>query len=177
MVRGLEATERHHQEGQLPHAHGPGQLSRLAGSRIFSAVDMQGAFHCIWMDDRDQEKTAFATPFGSFRQKMPGFGVTNGPPTYCRLFETVLRGIPSSVAIGFLDDGLIHSETVDQHVTNLRRVLSAYRNADLKLSLANCTFFADRIVFLGHGLRHDGIRPAESHVKAVEGWTLPSTKT
>ena len=57
-------------------------LARLAGSRIFSAVDMQGAFHSIEMDERDREKTAFATPFGSFQQKMLGFGVTNGPPTY-----------------------------------------------------------------------------------------------
>jgi len=73
-------------------------LARLAGSSIFSAVDMQGAFHCIEMDERDREKTAFATPFGSFQQKMLGFGVTNGPPTYCRLVEMVLRGIPYSVA-------------------------------------------------------------------------------
>ena len=58
-------------------------LARLAGSRIFSAIDMQGAFHCVEMDERDREKTAFATPFGSFQQRMLGFGVTNGPPTYC----------------------------------------------------------------------------------------------
>ena len=116
-------------------------LARLAGSRIFSAIDMQGAFHCVEMDERDREKTAFATPFGSFQQKMLGFGVTNGPPTYCRLVEMVLRGIPSSVAIGFLDDGLIHSRTVKQHVLNLRRVLSAYRDAGLRFSPTKCTFF------------------------------------
>ncbi len=39
-------------------------ISRLAGSRIYSGVDMAGAFHCIDMDPRDREKTAFATPFG-----------------------------------------------------------------------------------------------------------------
>ena len=98
-------------------------LARLC-SRIFSAIDMQGAFHCIEVDERDREKTAFATPFGSFQQRMLGLGVTNGPPTYCRLVEIVLRGIPSSVAIGFLDDGLIHSNTVDQHISNLHKVLT-----------------------------------------------------
>jgi len=152
-------------------------LARLAGSSIFSAVDMQGAFHCIEMDPRDREKTAFATPFGSFQQKMLGFGVTNGPPTYCRLVEMVLRGIPYNVAIGFLDDGLIHSATVDQHVANLRQVLTAYRNAGLKLSPNKCTFFAEKIIFLGHELSHDGIRPTENHVKAISEWPLPKYKT
>ena len=94
-------------------------LVRLARSRIFSAIDMHWAFHCIEVDERDREKTAFATPFGSFQQRILGFGVSNGPPTHCRLVEMVLRGIQSSIAIGFLDDGLIHSITVDQHISNL----------------------------------------------------------
>ena len=125
-------------------------LARLLGSHIFRANDMQGAFHCIEVDERDREKTAFATTSSSFQQKMLGFGVTNGPPTYCRLVDMVLRGIPSSIAIGFLNDGLIHSRTVDQHLENLGRVLSAYRDTGLKLVPNKCTFFADRIVFLGH---------------------------
>ena len=74
-------------------------ISRLAGSRIYSGVDMAGAFHCIDVDPRDREKTAFATPFGSFQQKRLGFGVTNGPATYCRLVDQVLKDIPDSVAI------------------------------------------------------------------------------
>ena len=108
---------------------------------------------------------------------MLGFGVTNGPPTYCRLVEMVLRGIPYSVAIGFLDDGLIHSDTVQQHIRNLRQVLTAYKDAGLKLSPSKCTFFADKIVFLGHELRQDGIRPTENHVSAILEWPLPQYKT
>ncbi len=50
-------------------------ISRLAGSKIFSGVDMAGAFHCIELDARDRMKTAFATPFGSFQNKRLGFGV------------------------------------------------------------------------------------------------------
>ncbi len=45
-------------------------ISCLAGSRIYSGVDVAGAFHCIDIDPREREKTAFATPFGSFQQKL-----------------------------------------------------------------------------------------------------------
>ena len=49
-------------------------IARLAGSRIFSGFDMAGAFHCVEIDKRDREKTAFATPWGSYQQKRLGFG-------------------------------------------------------------------------------------------------------
>ena len=76
-----------------------------------------------------------------------------------------------------MDDGLIHSFTVRQHVTNLRKVFNAYRAAGLKLSPRKCSFFQDKIIFLGHEIRQDGIRPAESHVSAVQNWPLPQTKS
>ncbi len=152
-------------------------ISRLAGSHIYSGVDMAGAFHCIDVDPRDREKTAFATPFGSFQQKRLGFGVTNGPATYCRLVDLVLKDIPDSVAISFLDDGVIHSAEVEDHIRNVRNVLTAYRDAGLKLAVKKCNFFADEITYLGHVLNEKGVRPIDSYVDAVKKWPLPCYKT
>ena len=152
-------------------------LVRLAGSRIFSGFDMQGAFHVIEIAPQDREKTAFATPFGSFQQKRMGFGVTNGPATYCRLVERVLRDIPDSVAIGFLDDGVIHSYGLKQHIKNIRVTLTAYQKAGLRLSPRKCTFFAKEIIYLGHILDQHGIRPTDTYIEAVSKWKLPRYKT
>ena len=69
-------------------------IARLTGSNIFSGVNMAGAIHCIDIHPDDWEKTAFATPFGTFQQKQLGFGVTNGLATYCRLVDKVLQRIP-----------------------------------------------------------------------------------
>lgn len=49
-------------------------IVRLAGSKVFSGIDMEGAFHCLELHPDDREKTAFATPWGSFQQKRLGFG-------------------------------------------------------------------------------------------------------
>ena len=152
-------------------------IGRLAGSTIFSGVDMAGAFHCISMDPRDKEKTAFATPFGSFQQKRLGFGLTNGPATYCRLVDRVLKDIPDSVAISFLDDGVIHSADFRGHVSGLRRTLDAYREAGLKLNPKKCNFFSSEVNYLGHTLDKDGIRPTDPYVTAVSKWPLPKLKT
>ena len=152
-------------------------IARLAGSTIFSGVDMAGAFHCIDIDPRDREKTAFATPFGSFQQKRLGFGVTNGPATYCRLVDLVLKNIPDSVAISFLDDGVIHSASLEQHLRNVRRTLAAYKAAGLRLKPEKCQFFSPQITYLGHILDARGIRPIDTYVDAVKKWNLPRYKT
>ncbi len=125
-------------------------IACLAGSNIFSGVDMAGAFHCVEVHPDDREKTAFATPFGTFQQKRLGFGVTNGPATYCRLVDKVLKDIPMSEALSFIDDGVIHSEGLDWHLENLDKTLKAYTHSGLKLAPHKCTFFTPQIMYLGH---------------------------
>ena len=57
-------------------------LHRIAGSKVFSSVDMQSAFGCIEIEEKDKEKTAFATPFGLYQQARLGFGLCNGPSSF-----------------------------------------------------------------------------------------------
>ncbi len=152
-------------------------IARLAGSDIFSGVDMAGAFHCIEVHPDDQEKTAFATPFGTFQQKRLGFGVTNGPATYCRLVDKVLKDIPPTEALSFVDDGVVHSAGLSQHLKNLDKTLNAYQKAGLKLAPHKCSFFAPQITYLGHIVDRHGIRPVDSYVKAIRDWALPRYKT
>ena len=160
-----------------PMPHVTDTIRKLAGSTIFSGLDLRGAFHVIDIVDQDREKTAFATPFGHFHFKRLGFGLKNGPPSYCRLVGRVLKGIPASVAIGFLDDGVVHASNVDDHIHNLRRTLQAYRQAGLKLGVDKCSFFQSEITYLGHVINQHGIRPPANYVEAVQKWPLPKYKT
>ncbi len=125
-------------------------IARLEGSDTFSGVDMAGAFHCIEVHPEDWEKTAFATPFGTFQQKQLGFGVANGPATYCRLVDKVLKDIPPTEALSFIDDGVVHSAGLEQHLKNLDKTLDAYCKVRLKLAPHKCSFFALQITYLGH---------------------------
>ncbi len=130
-------------------------IARLAGSNIFSGVDMAGAFHCIEVHPEDREKTAFTTPFGTFQQKRLGFGVTNGPATYCRLVDKVLKDIPPTEALSFVDDGVVHSDGLGQHLRNLDKTLNAYRKAGLKplsLQQPHCTNPMSALVGLAAGI-------------------------
>ncbi len=104
-------------------------IAQLAGSNIFSSVDIAGAFYCIDIHLEDQEKTAFATLFSllPFQQKRLRFGVTNRPATYCRLVDRVLHHIPLSEALSFVDDGVVHSDGLQHHLKNLDKTRKAYK--------------------------------------------------
>ncbi len=152
-------------------------ITRLAGSDIFSGVNMAGTFHCINIHPDNREKTAFATPFGTFQQKRLGFGVTNSPATYCRLVDKVLQKIPPTEALSFIDDRVIHSNGLNQHLKNLDKTLQAYLDAGLKLGPQKCSFFSPQITYLGHTVDKHGIKPVSPYIEAVCDWPLPKYKT
>ena len=80
------------------------------------------------------------------------------------------------MAIGFLDDGVIHSRDLATHIENLHITLSAYGRAGLRLAPKKCSFFADRLVYLGHVLDEHGIRPPTNYIDAVKRWEIPRFK-
>ena len=65
------------------------------------------------MASNDQEKKAFTTLFEF--TVMP-FGLCNAPATFQRLMETVLHGLLGNFVSAFLDDIIIYSTTVKEHL-------------------------------------------------------------
>ena len=150
-------------------------LSRLSGSRVFSALDGAGAFHAVPLRRADREKTAFSTPFGQYQFIRMPFGLVNAPATYSRLVAKALRHIPSSEALCYLDDTAVHSKTTTDHLASLRKVLQAFRVAGLQISPEKAQLFRERINYLGHEVSADGIRIPRAYTAVVNDWPLPET--
>ena len=150
-------------------------LSRLGGSRLFSALDNSGAFHIIKIAPEDRYKTAFATKQNQWQFTRLPFGLAGGPSSYSRLVTQVLRGIPPEVAVAYVDDVLVHSHTFTEHLSGLARVLNAYRRAGMKLNPKKCIFVASKIDYLGHTVSAAGIEPQEAYLRIVKNWPVPKT--
>ena len=159
----------------LPHIED--NLVRLSHSQVFSCLDGSGAFHVIEIEPRDRPKTAFSTPWGLYQYKRMPFGLTNGPASYSRLVQLALSGVPSSVALPYLDDTIIHSQTVDEHFRNLEWILQIHLRAGLKLQPEKCQLFQTEVEYLGHLVTKEGICPIPAYVKAVQDWAIPTTKS
>ena len=89
----------------------------------------------------------------------------------------VLRGIPMSIAIPFLDDLILHSPTVKEHLKTIEAVFNAYRRANLRLNPRKCTLFSQTAEYLGHRVTPDGISPTKDYIKVVKEWPFPRTRS
>jgi len=98
-------------------------LDALAGFRWYSTCDLRSSFHQVKLDPDASDKTAFITRRGMFRYRTMPFGLTNAVATFQRLMDLGLSVVSLSVCICYLDDLILHSTTLDQHLENLEMIL------------------------------------------------------
>ena len=74
-------------------------------------------------------QTAFSPGpgMGLFQFTRTPFGLSNAPGSFQRLMDTVCRGLPFVTT--YLDDVLVHSESVQQHEMHLRQVFEHLQQA------------------------------------------------
>ena len=82
-------------------------LDTLAGSKIFSTLDLKSGYWQVDLDPKDKEKTAFTIGTGLWQFTVMPFGLCNAPATFERLMETVLAGLSWKTCLVYLDDIIV----------------------------------------------------------------------
>ena len=117
-------------------------LDAMAGAKWFSTFDLRAGYHQgIAMDPASAEKTTFITREGTFKFKVMPFGLTGAPSTFQRLMDLVMAGLNLEICLVFLDDIIVYSCGVDQHLNRLRAVMDRLLGARLKLKPSKCRLF------------------------------------
>ncbi|GBG70580.1 hypothetical protein CBR_g6707 [Chara braunii] len=83
----------------------------------------------------------------------------------------------ANVNIVYLDDILVFSKTLQEHRGHLRQVLEKLREANFKINAKKCEWAKTQVLYLGHVLDGDGIKPEDSKIAAIRDWPTPRTLT
>src|SRR5258708_28939222 len=98
------------------------------------------------------------------------FGLSNAPAAFQRLINEVLGDLQDICTIGYLDNILIYSDSLDEHQIHVSEILHHLRNAGLYTNPKKCIFHMDTVEYLGFILSPKGLRMDPSKVESILSW-------
>lgn len=148
-------------------------LDALSGARWFSTLDLASGYNQVPVAEQDKPKTAFCTPFGLFEFNRMPFGLCNAPGTFQRLMQRMFGDQQGQSLLLYLDDIIVFSSSVDQHLQRLEMVLRRLQTEGLKARLEKCSFFQQEVGYLGHVISSQGVSTDPKKCEAVAEWRRP----
>ena len=116
----------------------------LGKAKYFSKLDLHSGYWQIAMDDESKEKTAFTCHLGLYDFNRLPFGISTAPSVFQELMNRVLEGL-NNYSIAYLDDILIYSENLSQHLEHIQQVFDRLRQ--LSPAVARKYILLDNILF------------------------------
>ncbi len=152
----------------------PSALEQLRSAQFFTKLDLRCAYNLIRIKEGDEWKTAFSTTTGHYEYRVMLFGLVNSPSVFQSFINDVFRDMLDHYVIVYIDDILIYSETLQEHIQHVRSVLQHLIKYQLYAKLEKCEFHTTSDTFLGYIISQEGVAMDEGKVHAVLNWPLPS---
>ena len=152
--------------------------AKLEGSTIYSTFDMRSGYYHLELNPESQPKSAFVVggpKGGKWEFKRCPFGLTQAPAYFQMLVNKVLEGL--NFAFGYLDDILVFSRDMKQHLQHVRILFERLREADLKLTKRKCNFLKAHVQYLGHYISGGGLEPVPEKLHSLRDMPPPEDLT
>ena len=92
-------------------------------ARIYTKINLQHAYHLVWIAEGNEWKMAFRTHYGSFEWLVMLFRLTNGPTAFQRFMNDIFGDLLDQCIVVYLDNILIYSDNPEQHTKHVQEVL------------------------------------------------------
>jgi hypothetical protein len=150
-------------------------LDELAGSQWFTKLDFRSRYHQIFMATREEYKITFRTHNGLFRFLVMPFGLTNAPATFQGFMNIIFAHLLRKGVLVFMDDILIYSATLEEHISLLRKVFEILEQHQFLIKRSKCSFACSKVEYLGHVISGQGVATDLAKITAVQQWPVPTT--
>lgn len=140
-------------------------FAALQGGKLFTKLDLSNAYNQLELDRESQLLCTWSTHIGTLKMKRMPFGIKPAAAIFQKTMENLLREIPGVVV--YQDDITVTGKNLQQHVANLKLVLSKLVSAGLKVNLSKCEFFQKQINYLGFTIDEQGLKKNEERISSV----------
>jgi uncharacterized protein YfbU (UPF0304 family) len=120
-------------------------------------MDLTTSYHQIHMVDVDTWKTTFKTRFGIYEWMVMPFGLTNSPAAFMKLINDVFHHILEHTVVIYLDNILIFSKTMEDHLHHVNDMLQLLQGHKLQVKKRKSSFAKNSVSYLGFIIEQEGM--------------------
>nr|GFB47017.1 reverse transcriptase domain-containing protein [Tanacetum cinerariifolium] len=125
-------------------------LETLAGNQYYCFLDGFSGYFQIPIDLKDQEKTIFTCPYGTFAYRRMPFGLCNAPGTFQRCMMAIFHDMIEKTMEVFIDDFLVFRISFHSCLSYLERMLKRCEDTNLCLNWKKSHFMVKEGIVIGH---------------------------
>ncbi|GKB42390.1 reverse transcriptase domain-containing protein [Tanacetum coccineum] len=123
-------------------------LERLAGNQYYCFLDGFSGYFQIPIDPKDQEKTTFTCPYGTFAYRRMPFGLCNAPGTFQRCMMAIFHDMIEKTMEVFMDDFSVFGDSFSTCLSHLEKMLKRCEDTNLSLNWEKSHFMVKEGIFL-----------------------------
>lgn len=142
-------------------------IDDLAGSTVFTTMDLWGAYNQLRMHPDSEDLTTFTCTLGNFKYKVCPMGLTNLPATFSTFMYTIFKDLLGRGVQLYMDDLIVHGRSLQENAERCKRVCDVLHTNALVCKLKKCVFFASDVDFLGFTVGKGGLRPQAEKVASL----------
>jgi hypothetical protein len=139
-------------------------LQRLGNkkSKYFGVMDLTSVYYQTELSSDSRRFSAFITHMGVFEWLRTPMGL-KGAPSYFQqhISTTVLHSLIYNICEVYIDDIIVHGQTEEEYLKNMRAVFERFRQFGLTLNPEKCKFGLSEVQCVGHTINEKGIHFSE----------------
>jgi len=121
-------------------------MDKSCRASIFTKLDLRLGYWQMRVAEGDEHKTSCVTRYSLYEFLVMPFGLTNAPVIFCNLMNNVLYDFLDKFIVVCLDDIVIYSRGIEDHVIYLSKVLSRLREYELYVKREKYEFAKTKIM-------------------------------
>jgi hypothetical protein len=131
-------------------------FANFHGAKVFSILDLNSAYYQIPLSAKSRK--AFCTKFGLYQFTKLSMGISVGCQVLLRVVDSLFGDLKHKYVYNFMDDLLVYSRSMEEHLTHLREVSGRLERAGLTFNRDKVHLAQAEIKFLGHSLFEKGMK-------------------